>query len=253
MKKLLLTTLIAAISTSAFAQKKKPEPPVLKTTFANSLQAVVVIADDWSSTKGTAQLVERTKAGSDLKPVGDPFPVMLGRSGLAWGEGDFPKLNASKIKVEGDGNAPAGMFPLTSAFGTAVKPTAVEMPYTRLGEYTECVDDTNSSFYNRIVDRMQVGNFDWKSSEKMLAVGDPYGLGVFVAYNSFPVIKGKGSCIFMHVWKTPETPTEGCTAMERRNVERIVAWLQPSKNPYLIQFTRAEYEAQRKAWKLPKL
>lgn len=158
-----------------------------------------------------------------------------------------------KIKVEGDGRSPAGLFPLTSAFGTATKPTAVELPYTRLDEFTECVDDPKSNFYNRIVNRMQVGNFDWKSSEKMLAIGDEYGLGVFVAYNSFPVQKGAGSCIFMHVWKDQNTATDGCTAMERRNVERIVAWASPAKNPYLIQLTEELYKKYQKTWKLPKI
>ncbi len=160
---------------------------------------------------------------------------------------------ALKSKNEGDGNSPAGRFPLTSSFGSGSKPNAVTMPYTKLDEFTECVDDTNSRFYNRIVNRMQVGNFDWKSSEKMLAVGEEYGLGLFVGYNSFPVVKGSGSCIFLHVWKDAETGTSGCTAMERRNLERIVAWIDPAKNPYLVQLPKDVYDNYRKPWNLPKI
>jgi len=100
---------------------------------------------------------------------------------------------------------------------------------------------------------MQVGNFDWKSSEKMLAIGQQYELGVFVAYNTFPVEKGRGSCIFLHIWKDAASGTAGCTAMERRNLERIVPWLSPKKNPYLVQMPEKIYESRRKAWKLPKL
>ncbi len=99
----------------------------------------------------------------------------------------------------------------------------------------------------------KVGNFDWKSSEKMLAIGEPYALGVFVAYNSYPVEKGSGSCIFLHIWKDPATGTAGCTAMERRNLERITAWASPAKNPYLVQMPADIYEKRRKLWKLPKL
>ncbi len=156
-------------------------------------------------------------------------------------------------KSEGDGRSPAGLFPLTESFGTASKPVGVQMPYTKLDEFTECVDDPKSNFYNRIVNRMQVGNFDWKSSEKMLEIGPEYDLGVFVGYNTYPVEKNRGSCIFLHIWKDANSPTAGCTAMERRNLERIVAWLSPAKNPYLVQMPKKVYDSRRKAWKLPKL
>jgi D-alanyl-D-alanine dipeptidase len=100
---------------------------------------------------------------------------------------------------------------------------------------------------------MQVGIFDWKSSEKMAEVVPQYDLGVFVAYNSYPAIRGNGSCIFLHIWKDANTGTAGCTAMERQTLERIVKWLDPAKNPYLVQMTAAQYESSRDHFKLPKL
>lgn len=144
-------------------------------------------------------------------------------------------------------------MPLTFAFGSGEKNANVKLPLTRLEEFTECVDDSNSTFYNRIVNRMQVGNFDWKSSEKMLAIGPEYELGIFAAYNSYPVRKGNGSCIFLHVWKNADSPTSGCTAMEKSNLEKILAWADPKKNPYLVQLTETEYSAYRSKWNLPKL
>lgn len=156
-------------------------------------------------------------------------------------------------KMEGDGRSPAGLFPLTTSFGSSSKPNSVELPYTKLDEFTECVDDPQSSFYNRIVNRMQVGNFDWKSSEKMHSIVPEYDLGVFVAYNTYPVEKGRGSCIFLHIWKDANSPTAGCTAMDRRDLERMIAWLSPAKNPYLVQMPKKVYDSRRKAWKLPKL
>lgn len=245
--------LILAGSIASAAQIKSPEPTPVKVPFTRSLQAVVVTTKDWDTTTGTAALFERKNEKSDWKSVGDAFPVVVGRSGLAWAELINGDIDMAKIKQEGDGNAPAGWFPLTTSFGTGSKPTAVEMPYTKLEEFTECVDDPKSGFYNRIVNRMKVGNFDWKSSEKMRAVGEEYDLGVFVAYNSYPVEKGRGSCIFLHIWKDAATATEGCTAMERRNLELIVGWLAPVKNPYLVQMPIDIYEKRRKSWKLPKL
>ena len=178
--------------------------------------AMVLTTGNWETVAGTARLYERKDENADWKLAGESFPVVVGRSGLAWGNESTRETTATKIKQEGDGNSPAGMFPLTASFGTGTKPNAVELPYTKLDGFTECVYDTKSTFYNKIVNRMQVGNFDWKSSEKMLAVGPQYDLGVFVAYNTYPVEKSKGSCIFLHIWKDALSGTAGCT--DRKSV-----------------------------------
>jgi D-alanyl-D-alanine dipeptidase len=245
-------TLVLSLTT-ANAQIKTPQPPQIKVPFTASLQAVVVTTKNWNNTAGTAWLYDRKTANSDWKAVGAAFPVNVGRSGLAWGNETPRETAATKNKQEGDGNSPAGLFPLTMTFGTASKPEAVEMPYTKLDQYTECVDDVRSQFYNRVVNRMQVGNFDWKSSEKMLSKMPEYELGVFVAYNSYPAVRSGGSCVFLHVWEQGPGATDGGTAMDRRDLERIVAWLQPAKNPYLVQLTEDDYDRFQKTWKLPKL
>jgi L,D-peptidoglycan transpeptidase YkuD (ErfK/YbiS/YcfS/YnhG family) len=243
---------LLALGIGIAAQAFLPEPPAVKRPFAESLQAVVVTTPDWPTVKGTARLFERKTLRAKWTAVGDEFPIVVGRSGLGWAIESAPE-SAKDFKKEGDGKAPAGLFPLTFAFGSAPKPEQLGYPYTKLESSTECVDDAASTHYNKIVDRFKVGIFDWKSSEKMLAVGEEYALGVFVAYNSYPVRRGDGSCIFLHVWKDAETPTSGCTAMERRNVERIVSWLDTARNPYLVQLPAAEYKKLRKKWNLPKL
>jgi L,D-peptidoglycan transpeptidase YkuD (ErfK/YbiS/YcfS/YnhG family) len=253
MKNLAALLITVVLGSTLAAQVKKPEPPLVKVPFTKSLQAVVVTTKGWDTINGTAALYERKDPKADWKRVGDTFPVVVGRSGLAWAELPTGEVDTTKIKQEGDGNAPAGLFPLISTFGTATKPEAVGLPYTKLDRSTECVDDVRSQFYNRIVNRMHVGNFDWKSSEKMLSEPEQYGLGVFVAYNTYPVERGRGSCIFLHVWKDANSGTSGCTAMERRNLERLVAWAQPARNPYLVQMPSEAYEKRRKQWKLPKL
>jgi L,D-peptidoglycan transpeptidase YkuD (ErfK/YbiS/YcfS/YnhG family) len=247
---LLLAVLL--LSTFIFAQIKRPLPPPVKIPYSKSLQAVVVTTPDWPSVQGTARLFERKTVGSVWKQVGDSFPVVVGRNGLA-PDSNLAELKSEKAKHEGDGKAPAGMFPLTFAFGSPTDPAKTALPYSKLEEFTECVDDVKSSHYNTVVDRMQVGNFDWNSSEKMLAVGAQYNRGIFVGYNSFPPVRGSGSCIFMHIWKDASTGTAGCTAMERSNLEKILAWAKPEKNPYLIQFPKGTYETYQRTWKLPTL
>lgn len=251
--KLVSAFLLSVLLCSAlFAQVKKTEPAPVKAPFSKSLQMLVVITKDWNAVAGRAQRFERKNGGAEWKAVDESFPIVVGRSGLAW-TGELATPAATKIKQEGDGSSPAGMFPLTAAFGVTTKPSALLMPYTKLNQFSECVDDVKSSFYNRIVNRMQVGNFDWKSSEKMLAVGEPYELGVFVGYNSFPVEKAKGSCIFLHIWRDASSGTSGCTAMKRQNLEMIVSWLSPTKNPYLVQLPEDVYNSSRKSWNLPKI
>jgi D-alanyl-D-alanine dipeptidase len=244
----------AAFITAAFSfgQVKAPELAPVKVPFGKSLQAVVVITPDWNSIHGKAQMLERKSEHLNWKPVGHSFPVVVGRSGLGADPTFDPgSASPSVVKKEGDGRAPAGFFPLTTTFGNS--DVGSKLSFTKLDEFTECVDDTNSTFYNKIVNRIQVGNFNWKSSEKMFTIRPQYDLGVFVAYNSYPAVRGNGSCIFLHIWKDENTGTAGCTAMAREDLERIVKWLDPAKNPYLVQMTEADYNAQRKSLTLPKL
>jgi L,D-peptidoglycan transpeptidase YkuD (ErfK/YbiS/YcfS/YnhG family) len=244
---------ICVLAAFSSAQAKRPEPPPAQVPFDRSLQAVVVTTADWNSIQAAGRLFERKKAGTAWRMIGNEFPAVVGRSGLGLDPqvaGPRPD-SASPTKHEGDGRAPAGLFPLTFTFGNY--DAGSRLPFTKLDEFTECVDDLDSTFYNKIVNRMHVGNFDWKSSEKMLAVGPQYDLGVFVAYNSFPVVRGNGSCIFLHIWKDADNGTSGCTAMAREDLERIVKWLDPAKNPYLVQMTAAEYNSRRNALRLPKL
>lgn len=187
-------------------------------------------------------MIQFVKESGNWKITDQPPPIEI-----------LTRKREKSEKTEGDGHSPAGLFPLTESFGSEPKPATIRMPYTRLGKFTECVDDIRSSFYNRIVNRMQVGNFDWKSSEKMFEIKPEYDLGIFVGYNKYPVDKGRGSCIFLHIWKDSSTPTDGCTAMARNDLERISNWISPEKYPYLVQMPERLYESRRKLWKLPKI
>ena len=184
---------------------------------AGSRQKIVVTTANWNTTAGTLQRYERD--GDAWREVGAAIPVVVGRTGL------------SDRKREGDGKSPAGVFPIGTLFGFA--PSAdFAMPYRQLRDTTECVDDTASRFYNRIVDRDQV-KVDWSSSEKMRSVGE-YVWGAVVDYNT-PPVAGKGSCIFLHVWGGPQSTTAGCTAMREEDLLTVLHWLDPAKKPMLVQ------------------
>ena len=188
---------------------------------ASSRQALVVTADEPSG--GSLLLLERRGRFLPWRAVAGPTRVSLGRNGVA----------AAPRREEGDGKTPAGTYPLESAFGRAAQfPT--RLPYLAVTRDHEAVDDPASRFYNRIVDRRDIARPDWKSSERMLRDDHLYDLGVVVGYNTAPAVPGKGSCIFLHIWKSPGAPTAGCIAMPRRDLERIVRRLEPAAKPVIV-------------------
>lgn len=255
MKLKLLFVILLFVCANAFTQVKKPLPPKPVIPFSESLQAIVVTTKDWSAIKGEAQTFERKDTKSEWKATGKSFPVVVGKNGMAWSDGlnELPSDTGRLLmKTEGDGKSPAGIFNLSSAFGTTEKNDKLKLPYTKLEEFTECVDDVKSSHYNRIVNRMQVGNFDWKSSEKMLQIVPQYDLGVFIEHNAERQ-KGAGSCIFLHIWKDESSGTAGCTAMARENMETVLYWLDAKKNPVLIQLPAEDYKKLQLSWQLPEL
>ncbi|MER3431101.1 MAG: hypothetical protein C4324_08685 [Blastocatellia bacterium] len=155
--------LIAILVLNAAVQTKSTRPAPPPRSLSRSMQILLVSAKNWSSMSGTAQLFERKIVKSKWRPSGSVFPVLFGRGGLAPAENEINTLIS--LKKEGDGKSPAGAFPLIFAFGTAEKPS-VRLEYLKLDAFTECIDDPTSSHYNRIVNRIQVGFFDWESSEK---------------------------------------------------------------------------------------
>jgi len=145
------------------------------------------------------------------------------------------------VKREGDGKAPAGIFRLASMFGYAPQPPAGwRMPYVSLTPSSECVDDSKSKFYNRVIDRAIVSS-DWNSSEQMLRTDKRYRWGIVVSHNANPAIPGRGSCIFMHIWGGPGEATVGCTAMQREQIESVLSWLDRTRLPLLIQLPSPQY------------
>lgn len=217
---------------------------------ASSRQLVLVMTPNQTATSGALFRFERESGDSPWKPLGSEWPIVVGRTGLASGAGFHrAPIAGLPLKKERDGKSPAGVFSLISAFGFE-EAGGVRLPYVRLAETTECVDDPGSRHYNRIVDGAAVSTPDWKFSEKMRGISE-YVWGVVVAHNSFPIAPGAGSCIFLHAWSGPESATVGCTAMPTERIRELVHWLDPAAAPVLVQLTEDTYQALRGPWKLP--
>ena len=215
-------------------------------------QLLAVAAPDWDSVSAPMRCFERRDGHSAWMEVMKVPKVSLGRSGLAWGIGLHGMSDGvGPPKREGDGKAPAGIFPLIDAFGFAsgADTKLPRFPYRQLTDAMEGIDDPASKHYNRLVDARMVGPKDWKSSELMRRV-EPYRWGAVVGHN-WKQVPGAGSCIFLHVWEAPDVPTAGCTAMPEEQMLQVLRWLDRKKNPMLVQLPEGEYARLRSAWKLP--
>ncbi len=242
-------------------------------------QLLVAVADTWDSTTGTLALYERPASDKAWKIAVRPFVVAFGRSGLAWGRGLHKQDGLTgPMKREGDGKAPAGVFALGPAFAYEPKELgAMKLPVLHASDALICVDETASPLYNTIVDAGSLNAPSGQAGaggagamvrpaaaeptsqpqpalpghERMRRKDEQYRFGLVVRHNMEPPVPGGGSCIFLHIWHSPLSPTSGCTAMDKANLKALLTRLDPAKQPLLVQLTKDEYTRLRKDWGLP--
>lgn len=190
--------------------------PMLDTVPATSTQAVLVRPLAVGSTQASLAAYERTAQG--WRCTFGPVPAVVGRTGVIAGE----------QKREGDGHTPAGVYALGLAFGDA--PTlATGLRYRQATSDDYWVDDPASPHYNQWV----TGN-PLVSAERMRRDDDQYAMGAVLEYNTRPVVAGRGSAIFLHVWKGPGEPTSGCVALAAGDVRELLRWLQAEQQPVVV-------------------
>ena len=194
----------------------------------SSQQILLVVSDETNSSKAKLECYEGSKK------VFTTVDVNLGKNGLALGLGEIALIKEEDLvlKYEGDKKAPIGIFKLTDIFGYA-KEANFKMPYLYTSKKLICVDDSNSPFYNQIIE----SNGNEKSFEHMKRDDGQYELGIVVEHNKGSEYK-RGSCIFIHVQKTKTSATAGCTSMSLEELKKITKWLDKEKNPILIQIPK---------------
>lgn len=218
-------------------------------------QIVLVVAENWNTNQARLRRFERSEFNGIWHPVGDAVPVSLGRNGLAWGRGlHGERLAAAPVKEEGDGRAPAGVFSLARAFTGPSESfwSSPKFPVYQVTPQTVCVDTVASKYYNQMFEENTVTK-DWKSEERMLRPDGLYRYGLFVDHNAPNAQPSAGSCIFMHLWRGPGSPTAGCTAMAEPGLLVILGWLDATKRPVLVQLPREELVRLAPVWGAPEL
>ena len=78
-------------------------------------------------------------------------------------------------------------------------------------------DDPKSKKYNKLI------NFPYEfKSEKLFRKDNIYDVILVLDYNMNPVIKNKGSAIFIHVAKRNYQNTKGCIAIKKNKLLEIL-------------------------------
>ncbi len=198
-------------------------------------QILLVTATDFNTSKASLQRYEAT--GSTFYAVGSSIRVNLGRNGMGWDNSPLPfAVDAyDPKKYEGDGRAPSGVFAIEKVFGRD-NSLKTSMPYLQTTSSLICVDDSDTPFYNQIVEidnTVITKSFEWMQRDDKL-----YTLGITIKHNPNNTPK-RGSCVFMHIEKGVDKPTSGCTSMSKDNLQTLIEWLKPSANPLLIQIPQS--------------
>jgi L,D-peptidoglycan transpeptidase YkuD (ErfK/YbiS/YcfS/YnhG family) len=133
-------------------------------------------------------------------------------------------VKPAEEKREGDGASPAGVWPIREVWYRPDRgpPPAAEIRVHALSERDGWCDDPADPAYNRHVTLPYAA-----SAERMWREDGLYDIVVVLGYNDDPPVPGKGSAIFLHVARTDYSPTEGCVAVARADLEALLAKAQP--------------------------
>lgn len=142
--------------------------------------------------------------------MGRVFPCVFGRGGIA------------ADKREGDGATPEGTHRIV---GVLYRPDRIAPP-TRdamvIGPGDLWCDDPGHRNYNQLV------RAPFYASYEALRRSDPlYDLVMLTDWNWPGAIPGKGSAIFIHRWRRPGYPTEGCVGLRSDHLRWIARAIRP--------------------------
>ena len=215
-------------------------------------QLIVGLSPDWNSMRGHLQLFER-KSGSSWKPVVPEFPVLFGKSGLAWGSGLEGQNETGLRKSERDGRAPAGVFRMGKIYTyDAQLPAGADYPFHQVTTADAWSDDVASPDYNRFVTIPDPANPPpWFAKQKMRHNDFAYRWLVEIRHNSDPPVPGAGSAIFFHIRRGVARPTAGCTTMAEPDLVRLITWMRAGRHPCYVLLPAPEYEKKWQEWHLP--
>ena len=132
------------------------------------------------------------------------------------------KNGLTKKKIEGDLKTPKGKFKFEYLFyrKDRIKIIKTKIKKRVIKKNMGWCDEPKSNFYNRLI------KFPFKyNAEKLFLKKKIYDLILVLNYNTKPVIKNKGSAIFLHIASKKLTPTKGCVAVKKKDLLKILEFV----------------------------
>ena len=129
------------------------------------------------------------------------------------------KRGISIKKKEGDFITPKGTFKIREIFyrKDRVQNLITRLKKTVIRKNMGWCDDPKSKKYNKLI------YFPFKhSAEKLYRKENIYDIILVLNFNMNPVKKNKGSAIFIHVAKKNFQPTQGCIALDKSELIKLV-------------------------------
>lgn len=129
------------------------------------------------------------------------------------------KNGITEKKQEGDLKTPKGIFKLIKIF---YRKDRIKIFKSSLKKYyikknIGWCDDPNSQYYNRLI------KFPFRgSAEKLWRKDNIYDVIIVLNYNLNPIIKNKGSAIFLHICKKNYLPTKGCIGINKKDMMNLI-------------------------------
>ena len=129
------------------------------------------------------------------------------------------KSGIKDSKKEGDLATPKGVFELGLLYYRKDRNKSLKSKLKKkvIKKNMGWCDDIKSRRYNQEI------YFPFKyKAEKLYREDKIYDIFINIKYNQSPVVKGKGSAIFLHNTNTKYKPTKGCVAISKRDFLKIL-------------------------------
>ena len=139
------------------------------------------------------------------------------------------KRGITSKKVEGDMKTPKGTFTLKSIFYRKDRVTKLKSSLKKIiiKKNMGWCDDPSSKYYNKLI------RFPFAlNAEKLWIKKNTYDVIIIINYNLRPIIKKKGSAIFLHIARINYKATEGCVAISKKDMHVLTNKI--SKNTKFI-------------------
>ena len=140
------------------------------------------------------------------KPFGCPFR-------------NLNQLNLTWIPIEKT-HYTKGIFSLKKVYyrEDRIKNLKTKLKKIKIKKSIAWCDDPKSKFYNKKIKLPSRYNY-----EKLYRKDRIYDIIITLDYNTNPIIKNKGSAIFLHVAKKNYKPTAGCIALKKKDLMHLLS------------------------------